>query len=169
MALATFLSISMSDAQKACDWLKTRKYVWKPRGAYQLTDTGLEFLSGLRENPVTDAAKDAYRWKMEALTGITNSGKRSEIKSAVLPTGKMPHETRTPEDIIMDKHQAMKSRENLARYLGVDLDTLKKHIRDGRLRHCKHCDSPGIFDKSMKNGRLYWRSMCRKCRKKRRK
>ena len=160
--LGLFVGIPCGRAELAIDWLLTRKYVWCPRDAYGLTHAGTEYVEGLRERTDIGTPSDERKWKDEALTGMTERGKRSRITFGVLPTVNMPHEYRTPEEMLLDKSRAMRAREDLANRLNVTLDRLNKLIFEGRIMICEKCGEPGIQDTGA-GGRKY--KTCRKCRR----
>jgi hypothetical protein len=164
--LGQFLTIPLQRIRFAVEWLESKKYIWTPRNVYSLTEFGIEYVEGLAQRTDIGKPGDTFKFKDEALTGMNAKGGRSSIDRAVLPTGKTPHTTRTPEDTMIEKDRTLKSKEALADRLGITVEKLQQFIFEGRLAHCKKCDSVGIFDVSFYNGAQRRQSYCRKCRKK---
>lgn len=138
-----------------------------------LTDSGVEYVQGLKENVSVSTAASEQRYKDEALTGIVEKkhkahgwmvSEQSGITAAVLPGSHTPTTHTTPEDMIEQAQREYRAKEGLSNRLRVSMDTLLGYIDSGRVKLCNACNSVEIFDR--KGDR--WQPVCRKCRKKKR-
>jgi len=162
------ISGSIADA---VEWLKDNRLV-NGRSKLFLTELGFEYLDGLEHNVSMVTAASEFKFKNEALSGLTEMrsrktglmvSERSELTAAVLPEAHKPTTNTTPEDLILRKQRELEAKQKLAGRLKITTQELECHIASGRLRFCKGCESLQLFDS---NGKGTWRSKCRKCRKK---
>lgn len=161
---------STSDATNGIEWLRNKLYI-AGREQIFLTEQGTEFVAGLRVNPHFQSAESESKFKTEALTGMTQVRSRttgfmisepSALCAAVLTSCKRPATHTTPEDIMLDRQRAIKSKRYLMASLSLSLVELEKFIDENRVRLCNKCQEIGVFDKK---GEGRFQPKCRKCQK----
>jgi hypothetical protein len=139
-----------------------------------LTDSGVEYVSGLSQNVDVVPPSTCRKFKDEALLGIveyknTHTGwmvtEQSQLTVAALPTAHTPVTLTTPEDMMVKRQRALIGKQKMAERIKCSVKELETYIEDERLRYCKACESIELFDRK---GKGRWQPVCRKCRKKRR-
>ena len=164
--------IEDENSKKAVMWLHKKNFIYRHKGEYHLTDPGEEYLE--RMGLYSEKVRSLKRWKLEALTGMTEVRSRvtqkmvsepSRIDRAVLSTSTIdgPEGVRA-DDMLMAMEALRIERLALCKQLGVRLHEYEKLLQDGRIRLCKNggAEHVGIFDKK---GLGRWDSMCRICRR----
>lgn len=118
-----------------------------------------EYTSAVSRVRVTESARE---WKLEALSGVVqsgkNEGKRSAIDCAAIP-GK---ETRGAP-AIPDMIGEIRKLEKLAKHLDLSIDELREGIRVERVRRCSRCGETSVHQ-SRGDGSGSYRSHCPECR-----
>lgn len=164
--------VSLTEDELKCglDWMRKKKYIAGTTMIF-LTDSGIEFVAGLRENVSVSSAASESRYKDEALTGMCErrskvSGymvsEKSELTAAVIPTVKKPHTSVTPEDIIDEQRRFLGFKERIARQLNCTLEEIEHYSKTGRLRYCSSCESWKLFNRK---GPTRWQPHCKECLK----
>jgi hypothetical protein len=161
----------IDEAEGAIEAMRKKKYVGG-NTSFFLTDTGLEFVDGLKRNvSITHSAATERKFKDEALTGVVEVkhrrygwliSERSEIDSAAVTGASPPHTTETPESMFIRAHREFELKKKTAERLGVDINTLTDLASIGRIQLCNSCNSIELFDRK---GPDRWQPICRKCRK----
>ncbi len=144
-------------------------YLVKYHGRYVVTDKGRNYYKECSKQPAI--FEDLTLWKDEVLTGMTAAGMRSPIDTAVLPSpSHQPRQLKDPESLYSHAEFIRQLEHKMMQKLGISLDTLRKHMKEGRIKTCKgtkwQSRHLGIFDMRNQTGREpETQSLCRKCRK----
>ncbi|MCP4604515.1 MAG: hypothetical protein GY847_29005 [Proteobacteria bacterium] len=162
-SLSQLTRIPDTRVQVAVASLVREKHLYIHKGEYQITDAGRLYYDAVCLQPIINASLHA--WKTEVLTGMTQTGNRSKIDNAVLPSPARKQQHRdNPEQLFGQLENEIKAKKKLMNELGVDMAELNKRMSDGSLRYCKgvgYGSHVGIFDRD----RNRWQYLCRRCRK----
>lgn len=139
----------------------------------RLTDCGREYVQGLEKNSSLDTCASSAAFKEEALTGLkigrSDGGfvvsQKSEISNAALPTGGTKKGAKSGYDEELELQDSIKkARRTLAKQLNIDPEKVTELLNSGQLKICSHCNRLEMHDRDGK----YFKTPCRKCRKKKR-
>jgi len=133
--------------------------------SYQLTTDGEVAIQEAVENPELVFGQKGHDWKDEALTGITKSGKRSDINHAALPSNTTYYKN-DPEKHLIKYEITLKWIRELSLKFNQPEDKIHEMIKSGEINYCKgdHPDN----DRAQIFGRdgNRWQRLCKKCRAK---
>ena len=133
--------------------------------SYQLTTDGERSIDEAVENPALVFGQKGHDWKDEALTGITKSGKRSDINHAALPSNTTYYRN-DPEKHLIKYEITLKWIRELSLKFDLSEDKIHEMIKSGEINYCKgeHPDN----DRAQIFGRdgNRWQRLCKKCRAK---
>lgn len=171
-ALAGVARIDFQRGIEAISWLLQKRYIYKHKGRYHVTELGDEYIDQV--GFFSEKPKSLKRWKEEALTGLVERksrsskqyiSKQSTMERAVLSTrSKDAPEGLRPDQAIINFENVLHLRKEVCRELGITMADYIRFNAEGRIRVCRHRgEHIGIFDRHSP-GR--WQHICRTCRKK---
>lgn len=149
-------------------YLQKHGYVYQKDNVFRMTTQGEIWLNEQNRNPLI--ITNDRKFKDEAMTGLCEEKSKasgftvsaqSSMDNAVLSTAKTHIEHKTPEDMMMEQDYIAKRKRSLADRLNLSMSECEKMVKEGRIKICKQCGKPGIFDRK-KDG---WQMRCRDCMK----
>jgi len=174
-AIASVARVDFLKGLEAIGWLLKKQLIFHHKGSYHITTVGVEFLE--RVGLFSRRPQNPSKWKDEALTGVREKtsqasghvvSEQSKIDRAVLSTSTMDaDEGIRPDKVLAEIQNLERCRSSVCRQLGIDSDEYRSLLKEGRLRICQNGHPHiGVFDR---NGPNRWKSICRRCRKEKRK
>ena len=138
---------------------------YQRRAKHFLNTEGRQAIQEAVENPELVFGQKGHDWKDEALTGITKSGKRSDINHAALPSNTTYYKN-DPEKHLIKYEITLKWIRELSRKFDLPEDKIHEMIKSGEINYCKGAhhdnDRAQIFGRDGNR----WQRLCKKCRAK---
>jgi hypothetical protein len=162
--------VPWSRSQFALDVLAESGAITIYKGTVRITADGIDRYEAAKSKREIIKPGSVLEFRKEALSGMTEAGKETELEWVALPGPPERENPPTPEDMIGRSQEQYRAMERAAKKLGLSTAKFRELFSEGRIREC--CvgtdeQHTGIFDKSGKGktGTQYWRSKCRACLK----
>jgi len=164
--LSQFVDLPVDRIRSAVEWLIRREFITCGNNTYLVEDEGQQYYSGLLRQ---SKFLNDLDFREEVLSGMDKNGRRTRIDNAVLPGSETPPINKNdPEKIFSRLELNRKIKQAEATKLGIDIAEFDRRLQDGSIHLCRGYRREqhiGIFDRNGKS----WRSLCRICRKAKRK
>jgi len=162
---AYFTGLSVVQVRKAAIAMARDQWIDWQHGRMWIRDEGRQALKDASDNPELATAPRDAQWKDEALTGITEAGKRSKINRAVLKTGQEVRTATTPAEArseigIKSRQLARQFKRPAAEVEAMLLIGFGEREGPQCIKKCNSCNKYGIFSKRTRGG---WNGWCLSC------